>query len=192
MAFKSLALALAALSFHRVSAFTRLQARDGNEPFPFCNPATSPDCIVGGKYVKPDLNISDEPNAGNQAYLTYLPTHTYTLSQWAAGKYPEECHRTIVGDGFNPTDFTVHNVTYSDCPSSPWVICVSRLANKTPVQIATEVGRMPAGIRQATAYVPQGSDLLRTRHSHAAPWHMRVKLSECILLSGYDQGIAWP
>ncbi|KAK0751392.1 hypothetical protein B0T18DRAFT_387525 [Schizothecium vesticola] len=151
MAFKSLALALAALSFHRVSAFTRLQARDGNDPYPFCNPATSPDCIVGGKYVKPDLNISDEPNAGNQAYLTYLPTHTYTLSQWSAGKYPEECHRTIAGDGFNPTDFTVHNVTYSDCPSSPWVICVSRLANKTPVQIATEVGRMPAGIRQATA-----------------------------------------
>src|SRR5690349_3541840 len=88
----------------------RLLRRDGNGRFPFCTPAPGNSCIVGGKYVKPDLNISDAGNPGNNAYVTYLPAHTYTLSQWTNQKMPALCYNTINLYGFRPVEFVVYNV----------------------------------------------------------------------------------
>ncbi|KAK0616824.1 hypothetical protein B0T14DRAFT_392789, partial [Immersiella caudata] len=106
---------------------------------------------VGGKYVKPDLNISDEGNAGNQAYVTYLPTHSYALSQWNNNKIPQIVAGSIAVDGFQLADFSVYNVTYSDCPNSPWVIVRHTSSSKTVAQLAVEIGKIPAGMRQATS-----------------------------------------
>jgi len=151
--FKSTVLALATaqavLGWQGLHQFSR---RDGNEPFPFCtpNPSTPESCIVGGKYVKPDLNISDEGNPGNQAYVTYLPTHTYTLSQWTNNKIPQIVAGSIAVDGFQLADFSVYNVTYSDC-ASPWVIVRHSFATKTIAQLADVIGKIPAGMRQATS-----------------------------------------
>ncbi|KAM7186378.1 hypothetical protein V8F33_011851 [Rhypophila sp. PSN 637] len=129
-----------------------LVRRDGNERFPFCTPGDPvfPNCIVNGRYVKPDLNISDAGNPGNNAYITYLPSHPYTLSQWTNQKMPSFCHYVINNYNFNPSDFSVYNVTYPDCPSSPWVICKHSTTSKTIDQIASEIGKMPATMRQAT------------------------------------------
>jgi len=151
--FKSLALALAAL--HALPALAsqpdhRLLRRDGNERYPFCTPAPDNSCIVGGKYVKPDLNISDVGNPGNNAYITYLPAHTFTLSQWTNQKMPALCYDKINLYNFRPVDFVVYNVTFSDC-TTPWVICRSKLAGKNVNEIADSVGKMPATMRQATS-----------------------------------------
>lgn len=147
----SLFTALAALHLHGVLALhpdKNLLRRDGNEPFPFCTTATNPDCIVGGKYVKPDLNISDAGNPGNNAYITYLPSHTYTLSQWTNQRMPSMCHYVINYYSFNPTDFTVYNVTYTDC-NEPWVICRHTGSSPSINQLAADIGKMPATMRQA-------------------------------------------
>ena len=138
--FKSFTLALAALQFQDVLGFTpehRLQTRDGNEAIPFCtpNPSNPNSCIAGGRYVKPDLNISDVGNPGNNAYITYLPAHTYSLSLWTNGKMPSLCYDKINLYNNVPSDFSVYNVTYSDC-STPWVICRSSSATWTIQQLA--------------------------------------------------------
>ena len=141
--FNAFVLALTALHLPSALSFQpdhRLQRRDGNEPFPFCTTATNSNCIVGGKYVKPDLNISDAGNPGNNAYITYLPAHTYTLSQWTNQKMPEMCYKTINLYGFRPADFVVYNVTFSDC-TAPWVVCRSTAAGKTINEIA-DVSRL--------------------------------------------------
>ncbi|KAK5653476.1 hypothetical protein OQA88_8962 [Cercophora sp. LCS_1] len=144
---------LAALHLPGVLGFQpdhRLLPRDGNERYPFCTPAPDNSCIVGGKYVKPDLNISEAGNAGNNAYITYLPAHTYNLSQWTNQKMPQMCYSTINLYGYTPSAFVVYNVTYSDC-TSPWVICRSTTASKSINEIADEISKMPASMRQAAS-----------------------------------------
>ncbi|KAK0627371.1 hypothetical protein B0T14DRAFT_135246 [Immersiella caudata] len=152
--FKSAVMALATvqgvLGFEALHQFSR---RDGDERFPFCifNPSKPEECIVGGRYVKPDLNISDEENAGNQAYVEHLPHHTYTLSQWTNNKIPSIVTGSIGVDGFQVGDFSVYNVTYSDCANSPWVVVRHTASSKTIDQLADVIGQIPAGIRQATS-----------------------------------------
>ncbi|KAK3376249.1 hypothetical protein B0T24DRAFT_718641 [Lasiosphaeria ovina] len=160
---KHLVLALAAVLAPGVSG-RQLQRRDAsaNDPYPFCNPATSPDCIEGGKYVKPDLDFSDQNDVGDVAYRQYLSTHTFTLSQWTNGKIPEACYYwAVTADHWNAADFVVYNVTFSDCPT-PFVVCYNNKSPKTVSEIATEISRIPIGMRQATSmyvvYGDQGSD----------------------------------
>ncbi|KAK0613199.1 hypothetical protein B0T14DRAFT_498749 [Immersiella caudata] len=128
---------------------THLHRRDGNEPYPFCTTATNPSCVNSGRYVKPDLNISDAGSPGDNAYVTLLPSHTFTTSLWTNQKMPPMCYSVINHYGFRPVDFQVYNVTYSDCPTSPWVICRSINASPTLSQIATNLSKMPASMRQA-------------------------------------------
>ncbi|KAK4449774.1 hypothetical protein QBC34DRAFT_462288 [Podospora aff. communis PSN243] len=151
--FKSAILALTAfqgvLSIRDLHQFYR---RDGNEVSPHCtfNPSEPESCIVGGKFVKPDLNISDPENAGNQAYVNHLPHHTFDLSEWTNNKIPEIVVGSINVDGFQLQDFSVYNITYSDC-ASPWVIVRHKDCTKTKEELADVIGQMPAGIRQATS-----------------------------------------
>ncbi|KAK4163972.1 hypothetical protein QBC43DRAFT_334790 [Cladorrhinum sp. PSN259] len=113
----------------------RLVRRDGNEAYPFCTTATNANCVNDGRYIKPDLNISNTGSPGDNAYNTYLPAHTYTLSQWTNGKMPSMCYSVINNYNFRPADFVVYNVTFSDC-STPWVICRSTFAGPTIQQVA--------------------------------------------------------
>jgi len=136
--FKGLLLALAAT--HAPVLGHQLQARNAisNDPYPFCNPAEEPNCIAGGKYLVPPLDFSLEGDIGDQAYNQYLPTHTFTLSQWTNNKMPEPCYYWgVTADHWNPADFVVYNVTFSDCPASPWVVCWNNHSPKSISQIAT-------------------------------------------------------
>jgi hypothetical protein len=136
---KAFLLALAAAQASSVLA-RQLRARDNssNDPYPFCDPATNSNCIVGGKYLVPQLDFSIEGDAGDQAYNQYLPTHSFTLSQWTNGKMPEACYRWgVTADHWNPADFVMYNVTFSDCPTSPWVVCWNNHSPKTISDIAT-------------------------------------------------------
>ncbi len=130
-------LALAAVQVPSVQG-RQLKPRDGNgDPYPFCN-STNPNCIVGGKYLVPQLDISTEGDPGDQAYNTYLPTHSFSLSQWTNGKMPEACyHYGVTDDHWNAADFVVYNVTFSDCPGSPWVVCWNNYSPKSINDIAT-------------------------------------------------------
>ncbi|KAK3367690.1 hypothetical protein B0H63DRAFT_535732 [Podospora didyma] len=131
----------------------QLHPRDtsSNDPYPFCNPATNANCIVGGKYLVPQLDFSLENDVGDQAFRQYLPTHTFTLSQWTNGKMPERCYFwAVTADHWNPADFVIYNVTYSDC-SIPFVMCYNVKAGKTASQVATEISRLPVKMRQSTS-----------------------------------------
>jgi hypothetical protein len=135
MIFKVLLLALAA----RVALGFQIHPRDqsSNDPYPFCSTQSNPNCIEGGKWLYPSLDFSLEGDAGDNIYNQYLPTHTYKLSQWAKGKMPQACYYwAVTADKWVATDFTMWNVTYSDC-STPYVICRHKNAPKTIDQIAT-------------------------------------------------------
>lgn len=148
--FKSV-LTAAALVVPGVLGF-QLAPRDAisNDPYPFCNPATSDSCILNGKYLFPSLEFSNEGSLGNAAFLQYLPTSTFTVSPWTNNKMPQACYYWgVERDKFNPREFTMYNVTFSDC-SQPFVVCYHNKAQKTISQIATEISRIPIKIRQAT------------------------------------------
>ncbi|KAK1829515.1 hypothetical protein QBC39DRAFT_384032 [Podospora conica] len=152
---RTLALALAALQAPVVLGLTleyHLMPRDGNQQFPYCTfNASEPEaCIANGRYVKPDVNISEPGSPGANAYNTYLPTHTYSLSLWTNGKMPSMCNHSISTYKYVPSSFSVYNVTYSDC-SAPWVICRSNSAASTIQQLAEEISRIPASMRQAAS-----------------------------------------
>ncbi|KAK3312505.1 hypothetical protein B0H66DRAFT_608767 [Apodospora peruviana] len=145
-------LALAALQPSSVLG-RQLQARDtiSNDNYPFCDPATNKNCIVGGKYLVPQLDFSIENDVGDVAFKRYLPTHTFTISQWTNHKMPEKCYYwAVTADQWVATDFRVYNVTFSDC-STPFVVCYHKKATKTINQISTEISRLPVKIRQATS-----------------------------------------
>ena len=129
--FKALLLALAAAQGvlgHQLQS----RAVVNKDAYPFCNPATNKNCIAGGKYLVPILDFSIQRSAGDLAYAKYLPTHTFTLSQWPKGKMPEPCYYWgVTADHWNPADFTIYNVTFTDCPTSPWVVCFNKKSPRT-------------------------------------------------------------
>ncbi|OBT45089.1 hypothetical protein VE00_05137 [Pseudogymnoascus sp. WSF 3629] len=146
---KALVLALAA----QVSSVWGhlLRVRDTGDPYPICSPATNANCIDGGRYLMPELNYSLEGDAGDTAYVEFLPNHTFTISQWSAGRMPEPCYRWgVTADHWVVTDFVMYNVTFSDC-STPFVVCWNKYAPKSISEIATYIGRIPAGMRQSTS-----------------------------------------
>ncbi|KAK3685337.1 hypothetical protein B0T22DRAFT_482313 [Podospora appendiculata] len=114
-----LRLAVAAIALAVTVLGHQLQPRDAisNDPYPFCSPATNPNCIVGGKYLVPSLDFSLQNDA----------------------------------DHWKATDFTIYNVTFTDCPGSPFVVCRHKTAPKSIGQISTEIGRIPVKMRQATS-----------------------------------------
>ncbi|KAK0722673.1 hypothetical protein B0T26DRAFT_870692 [Lasiosphaeria miniovina] len=117
--------------------------------FPACDPATSSGCIEGGKYLVPELDFGNEDGTGNNAYIKYLPNHTFTTTQWTNGQWPEICRNISVNsDNWSAADFTVYNVTFSDC-SVPYALCRHKNAPKSLNQI--EIARIPIGMRQAVA-----------------------------------------
>ncbi|KAK3328062.1 hypothetical protein B0T19DRAFT_181933 [Cercophora scortea] len=132
----------------------QLQPRDtvSNDPYPFCNPATNPNCIVSGKYLVPSLDFSLQNDAGDLAYQKYLPTNTWSFSKWTNGMMPERCYYWgVTADHWKAADFIIYNVTFTDCPGSPFVVCRHKTAPKSIGQISTEIGRIPAKMRQATS-----------------------------------------
>ncbi|KAH8895248.1 hypothetical protein GQ53DRAFT_761835 [Thozetella sp. PMI_491] len=149
MGYRALFLGLAA----HLALGLQIHPRDtsSNDPYPFCNTKTTPSCIEGGKWLYPALDFSLENDAGDLIYQKYLPSHTYTLSQWAKGKMPEACYYWgVTRDQWVAADFTMWNVTYSDC-STPYVVCRHKNAPKTIDQIATTISKIPAGVRQAVS-----------------------------------------
>ncbi|KAK3389427.1 hypothetical protein B0H63DRAFT_518655 [Podospora didyma] len=116
---------------------------------PYC-PAGST-CVLDGKFLAPELDFASESSSGEAAFKQYLPTHTFTVSQWNNGKMPERCYYWAVeADKWNAADFTVYNVTFSDC-STPYVVCRHKNAPKTVSEIATVISRVPIKIRQANS-----------------------------------------
>lgn len=116
----------------------QLHPRDiiNKDPYPFCNTATNPNCIADGKYLVPILDFSLQRSAGDKAYASYLPTTEYTLSQWPKGKMPRPCYYWgVERDRWNAADFTIYNVTYTDC-GMPWVVCLNKKVPRTIKQIA--------------------------------------------------------
>ncbi|KAJ4292867.1 hypothetical protein N0V88_005525 [Collariella sp. IMI 366227] len=140
--FKTLLFALAAalevLAYQPrpTEVISNLQSREvvNNDPYPFCNVATNPNCIADGKYLVPILDFSLQRSAGDEAYVKYLPKANYTLSKWPKGTMPKYCHFWgVERDHWNASDFIMYNVTFTDC-SQPW-----------------EVGRMPVRMRMAVS-----------------------------------------
>lgn len=120
--------------------------------YPYCNPKKDEFCITDGKYLLPPLPIQTPGDKGDTAYKKYLPTHGAELSKWTNGLMPKVCHELGVEmDKWNVADFEMYNVTFSDCKKSPFVMCYHTKAQKTPEQIATEISRLPAGMRQSTS-----------------------------------------
>ncbi len=157
---KPLILAIAATSLPSTLGF-QPHPRDvtNNDPYPFCSPASNPDCIEDGKYLVPPLDFSAEDHAGDLAYKQYLPTHTFTVSQWTNGKMPERCYYfAVTADSWNPADFVMYNVTFSDCTGTPYVVCWHNKSSKTISQIAT-VSSNPMDLH------PVVTDLLPCRKS---------------------------
>lgn len=135
---KNLFLTIAALRAAGVAGH-QLRPRNAisNDPYPACNPATNPNCIVGGKYLVPPLDFSLEDDIGDNAFKQYLPTHTFTLSQWTNNKMPQSCYYwAVTADHWSPVDFVMYNVTFSDC-STPFVVCWHKKSPKSISQIAT-------------------------------------------------------
>lgn len=152
--FKTLILALAAAAQAPGVLGYQLQPRGvvNRDPYPFCNTKTNPNCIAGGKYLVPILDFSVQRSAGDLAYAKYLPTHNFTLSAWPKGKMPEPCYKWgVTADHWKPADFTMYNVTFTDCPGSPWVVCFNKHSPRTIKQIAKEISRIPAAMRQSTS-----------------------------------------
>lgn len=158
-----LTLSLAGLLLQSSGVFGRqerprpvLVRKDGtvvnNDPYPYCNPKKDEFCITEGKYLLPQLAIQAPNDKGDTAYKKYLPTHEAELSKWTNGKMPKVCYTLGVEmDKWDVADFTMYNVTFSDCEKSPFVLCYHVKAPKTPEEIATEVSRLPIGLRQATS-----------------------------------------
>ncbi|KAM7207201.1 hypothetical protein V8F20_002467 [Naviculisporaceae sp. PSN 640] len=120
--------------------------------YPFCNPKKDESCITEGKYLLPTLPIQYPGDKGETAYKKYLPTHDAELSKWTNGMMPKICHKLGVEmDKWDVADFEMYNVTFADCKKSPFVMCYHTKAQKTPEQIATEISRVPAGMRQSTS-----------------------------------------
>lgn len=108
------------------------------DPYPFCTPATNPNCIRDGRYLVPILEFSNPGDRGDAAYNKYLPSNSYKLHKWSNGLWPQVCKRWAVdADHFKPTDFVVYNVTYPDqCSGSPWVICYHKRSSVSIDQVA--------------------------------------------------------
>ena len=136
---KPLILAIAATSLPSVLGHQpRPRDTSSGDDYPFCNPATNPNCIADGKYLVPQLDFSLENDVGDLAYKQYLPTHTFTVAQWTNGKMPERCyHFGVTADSWNPADFVMYNVTFSDCAGAPFVVCWHNKSSKTISEIAT-------------------------------------------------------
>jgi len=126
---------------------------DERTPYPACTPTPNNTCIVGGKYVLPELDWSNVGSAGNAAYEKYLPRNKPTLSvPWTNNKMPERCyHWGVTQDKFRAEDFVIYNVTFDDCEVGPFVICWHKRSPRTALDIADEIGRMPAPMRQAAS-----------------------------------------
>jgi len=120
--------------------------------YPACTPSSTNTCILGGKYLFPALDWSDSHSAADNVYRSSFVNHTFTLSQWTNNKIPEPCYYWgVERDHWNPSNFTVYNVTFSDCTISPFVICMNSFSPRDVSAIASEIGRIPAPLRQANS-----------------------------------------
>ena len=109
-------------------------------------------CIVNGQYLVPELDWFDPNSPADLTYQQYLPTHSFTLSQWTNGKMPERCYYWgVERDHWKPADFVMYNVTFTDCTIAPFVMCWSKLSQRNASAIAAEISRMPAPMRQAAS-----------------------------------------
>ncbi|KAM7201684.1 hypothetical protein V8F33_003233, partial [Rhypophila sp. PSN 637] len=160
------------------------------DPYPYCNPKKDEFCIANGKYLLPPLPIQAPDDIGDTAFKKYLPTHEFTLSKWTNGMMPNSCYGYgIEMDKWDVADFEMYNVTFSDCEKSPFVLCYHIKAQKTPKQIATEISRLPIGMRQSTSTYMVYSDL-ETDNPHydgyigaACPDGLIVGLSEAYFIT---------
>ncbi|KAH7139486.1 hypothetical protein B0J11DRAFT_516900 [Dendryphion nanum] len=88
------------------------------------------------------------------------PSTGVTISTWAKGSYPRFCYdtaRSQRGNGNTNVNcaidkLEVYTVTYSDCPSRPWVLCRCSDSNVSRQQYATDFGRVPPGIRSRVVH----------------------------------------
>ncbi|KAK0736608.1 hypothetical protein B0T21DRAFT_348647 [Apiosordaria backusii] len=122
-----------------------------NDPYPYCNPTTSANCILNGLYLFPTLEFSNQTSLGNQEFINRLPVSSSTISVWTNNKIPQTCYYWgVTRDSWTAAGFTVYNVTYSDC-GTPFVVCRHSTAPKSITEIATEIGRIPIKLRQSTS-----------------------------------------
>ena len=138
---------------------------DNPNPYPGCNPKKDEFCIENGKYLLPPLPVQSPGDEGDSAFMRYLDTKKFELSEWTGDLMPAECQAYIEHDGFNEADFTMYNVTYTDC-STPFVLCHSKNSGKTPSQIAVEISRIPITMRQSTSMFLVYGDMLTDRPEH--------------------------
>ncbi|KAK3374124.1 hypothetical protein B0T24DRAFT_625704 [Lasiosphaeria ovina] len=163
--FKTLLIALAAaanapaavVAFQPDPRATNTGLAKRADAYPFCNPATNPNCIAGGKYLVPILEFSSENGPGDLAYQQYLPASPWTFSKWTNGLMPERCYYWgVTADKWKATDFLVYNVTYTDC-ATPFVVCRHQKSTKSIGQLASQIGKLPVRMRQASSiYIVYG------------------------------------
>ena len=65
---------------------------------------------------------------------------------WLPNGIPEGCKYVAQQKGFNPSDFKVFNVKYSDC-DQPWVFCRHKNAGATEAQMINKLGQLPVKAR---------------------------------------------
>ena len=88
------------------------------------------------------------------------PTVSSTVNVWAKGQYPRFCYdtaRSQRGGGNTNVNCAINNlevytVTYSDCPSRPWVLCRCSDSNLSRQQYVNDFGRLPPGIRSRVVH----------------------------------------
>lgn len=121
--------------------------------YPACSSTISSKCILDGNYLFPELDWSNVDSAADTAYKTYLPKHDdFVLSNWTNNKIPERCyHWGVAEDRWNAADFKAYNVTFSDCAIAPFVICMNKFSPRDASAIASEIGRIPAPMRQSAS-----------------------------------------
>ena len=63
-----------------------------------------------------------------------LPQATWNSTNWAPGWVPQACSDAARDNNLQAADFTVINVTYSDC-SDPWVLCYHKNSPMTQTDV---------------------------------------------------------
>ena len=88
------------------------------------------------------------------------PAAGVQITTWAKGSYPQFCYdtaRSQRGNGNTNVNCAINNlevytVTYSDCPTRPWILCRCSDSNVSRQQFAVDFGRVPPGIRSRVVH----------------------------------------
>ncbi|KAI9159155.1 Lipase-like protein [Paramyrothecium foliicola] len=72
--------------------------------------------------------------------------------QWGAGWTVADCKAFAQRHGYNPADFEIFNVRYTDCDVA-WIMCRHRASTKSQIDMIDIFGRLPLGMREFVRHV---------------------------------------